>query len=125
MQRAAIGANIDGQVAQFRQILDLLHKFIEPLGDSAEKRAKNFVVSHAVLIAANSVAASSQQTLVLRALDVIGDVGGRYPQEEVILIKATFIDIENPKDIEYVIDYYVNVSQPKPYLESQSTLGFA
>lgn len=115
----------EGQTAQFRQILDLFHKLIEPVGDTSEKRAKNFVVSHAVLLAAHSVAASSQQTLVVRSLDVIGDVGGRYPQEEVILVKATFIDIANPKDIEYAIDYYVNVSQPKPYFESQSSLGFA
>jgi hypothetical protein len=118
-------ANDGGQVAQFRRILDLLHKFIEPLGDTPEKRAKNFVVSHAVLIAANSVAATSQQTLVLRAMDLVGKIGGRYPQQEVILVKAIFMDMKNPKEVEYSIDYYVNVSQPKPYFESISPLGFA
>lgn len=113
------------QVAQFRQIVELLHKFIEPMGDTSEKRAKNFISSLAVLIAANSVAATSKQKLVLRALDVMGSVGGRYPQDEVILVRAVYIDIANPKDVEYAIDYHVNVSQAKPYLEHQSSLGFA
>jgi hypothetical protein len=117
--------NDNAEVAQFRQIIALLHKFIEPMGDTSEKRARNFISSLAVLIAANSVGAWSKQKLVLRALDVMGNVGGRYPQDEVLLVRAVYIDIANPKDVEYAVDYHVNVSQAKPYLEYESPLGFA
>jgi len=114
------------EFSQLSRIVDLLHKFIEPTGDTAEKRAKNFVASHAVQFAAKSISQSSEQKLILQALDVIGDVGGRYPDEQVIQIRAVYADIANPKDINYAQDYFVNVSQPKPVFESEpSPLGFA
>lgn len=112
----------DARISDFRRTASALYSHIDPKGASPESRAMNFIATASVLFAAETEFLSGQ--VALRGFSPPSRIESRREEEMVYEVVAHYFDVKNVNNATYHRSYRVNVSEPKPFLEDVSDLGF-
>jgi cysteine desulfurase/selenocysteine lyase len=117
---------VNGESAEestnFRRMATALYSYIDPIGDTPESRAMNYVATAAVEFAATTRFMEGQ--VALRSIGAPVRVPTRREDDLVFEILVQYYDIRNVQNAFYHTRHRVNVTEPKPRLEYVSDLGF-
>ena len=122
ISNGVIDGNDEERVSQFRRTASALYSYIDPKGDTPEGRAMNFIASASVLFAAQTE--FLQGRVALKGFSPPVRIASRREEELVYEIVAHYFDVTNVHNANYHRRYRVNVTEPKPYLEGVTELGF-
>jgi cysteine desulfurase / selenocysteine lyase len=109
---------------RFLRTVRQIHAQIDPKGNTSQARAVNYLVAHSAILAHESLVAQYRDGFVFVGISAVEAIDTNREADEIMQITARYIDTNDQRNIPYEQNIRINVSNPKPFFEGATEVGF-